>query len=350
MKANKLICAAALLAAAYAAMRGLAEPAKPLPPIAALEAQARQIDGKTCAIVGGDAYVRDTLKKTWKFYTHLYDVDFFQKNYVVENGITYRLDKEGGRRHAMAKHFQADFENAASLNELIGEKCRFTGFVLQSPSAPTVADYVKLRQAMLKGERSFIDNSVQPSSEQAHSGKQSLRAHSVAKSREMQCAKAHLESEFLHFAKGDDYWFSGWYFIADGMPYTIADLKSGWIEGTPGLRLRLENGAPEFELKWADKPSYKQRSTPPVAFPLHRWVHVQIHLKLSDEEDGVNELWMDGRQLIQAKGRNLPVAEAIYNHLEIGISAAMQEATVFVDDVEVSDQPVGMVKDQSKDR
>ena len=346
MKTTKLLCAAALLGLAYAAMRSLAEPAKPLPPTATLDARARQIDGKTCAILGGDAYVRDGLTKSWKLYTHLYDVDFFQKNYVVENGVTWRIDKDNGKRFAMSKQFHADFEGATSLNELIGEKYRFTSFTLQSPGAPAVSDYVKLRGAILQGGRGFIDNSVQPSSEKAHSGRQSLRAHSVAISPGMVCAKAHLESEFLHFVKGDDYWFSGWYFIAEGMPYTIADLKSGWIEGTPGLRLRLENGAPEFELKWADKPSYKQRAAPPAAFPLHRWVHVQIHLKLSDEEDGVNELWIDGRQLIQAKGRNLPVAEAIYNHLEIGISATHDAATVFVDDVEVSDQPVGMVKDQ----
>jgi hypothetical protein len=167
-----------------------------------------------------------------------------------------------------------------------------------------------------------------------------LRAYSVAKSSNVPCAKAHIECELLHFVKGDDYWFSGWYFIASGMPYTLADLKSAWIKMTPGLRLVLENGEPQFELKWTDKPRYRQSLQPPVKFPTGRWVHIRIHLTLSDRDDGLNELWLEGRQIIRANGRNLPLADAIYNHLEVGITAALQEAVVFVDDVEVSDTPL----------
>jgi len=231
-----------LLALTCIAGCGQAEPVKPLPPATALQSHARQFDGQICSIVDGDAYLQDPGAKTWKFYMHLYDNDFFKKNYVVENDVIYRIDPGSGKRYAMSKHFKADFENVATLQDLIGEKHGFTSFVLQSPSAPTVADYVKLRTAILKNERSFIDNRVEPSTEKAHSGKQALKAHAVAPSRSMQCSKAHIESELLHFVKGDDYWFSGWYFISEGMPYTIADIKSGWIEGTPGLRLRLEDG------------------------------------------------------------------------------------------------------------
>jgi hypothetical protein len=101
----------------------------------------------------------------------------------------------------------------------------------------------------------------------------------------------------------------------------------------------LEDGAPQFELKWANKPRYKQSAQKPVPFPLNQWVHIQIHLKLSDQEDGLNELWLDGHQIIQAHGQNLPLADTIYNHLEVGITATLNEATVFVDDVAVSDKP-----------
>ena len=323
---------------------GQSEPPKPLPPTAMLESHAQQFDGQTCSILGGDAYLKDAGSQSWKFYRHLYDADFIKKNYVIENGIIYRFGDDGVKRYAMSRHFNADFENAATLQDLIGEKYHFTSVVLQSPAAPTVADYVKLRAAILKGERTFIDNRVEPSTEKAHFGKQALKAHAVAPSHGMQCAKALIESEFLHFVKGDDYWFSGWYFIAEGMPFSISDIKSSWIDETPGLRLRFEDGAPQFELKWADKPVYKQSASKPVKFPLQRWVHVQIHLKLSDENDGLNELWVDGQQLIQAKGRNMPLPDAVYNHVEVGITATLQESTVFVDDVEVSDNAVGMEK------
>jgi hypothetical protein len=152
----------------------------------------------------------------------------------------------------------------------------------------------------------------------------------------MVCAKAHIESEYLHFVKGDNYWFSGWFFLASGMPYTIVDIKSSWIQDTPGLRLVLESGEPQFELKWADKPRSRQSVEPRAKFPVGRWVPVRIHLTLSDQEDGMNELWLDGRQLIKTTGRNLPLADTVYNHFEVGITATHGDAVVFVDDVEVS--------------
>lgn len=311
----------------------------PLPPIAELESHARRFDGQLCAIVHGNAYLKDERADTWSFYAQLYDPDFFAKNHVVENGVVYRIDEGSGKRYALTHHFKADFEHATSLRDLVGEKYGFTSFILQSPSTPTVSDYVKLRNKMMKGEAEFIDNRIEPSSECAHSGRQALRCQSRAPSWGMQCSKAELETELVHFVKGDDYWFSGWYYVAAGMPYTIADLKSGWIEGTPGLRLRIEDGAPQLELKWADKPFYPQTSATPVRFPVKQWVHVVIHLKLSDTDDGLNELWLDDKPVISARGRNLPLPDTIYNHVEIGISAALQDATVFVDDVEVSDQP-----------
>jgi len=303
-----------------------------------LTAHAQEIDGVKYSFVEGDAYKYDPNARTWSFAAHVYDPDLFAKNYVVKEGKVFRRDPSSGKLYVMSKQFGAGFEEAHSLRDLIGERYGWTSVVLQSPQAPTVADYVQLRTDILNGKSDFRDNRVEPSTEQAHSGKQALRAYSTAPTSSMQCAKALIESEMLHFVKGDDYWFSGWYFLQEGIPYTISDIKSGWLEGTPGLRLVLEDGAPQFELKWANKPRYKQSGPTPVLFPRHQWVHVKIHLKLSDQADGLNELWLDGRQIIHARGQNLPLADTIYNHLEVGITANLKEATVFVDDIKVSDK------------
>ena len=313
-------------------------PSKPLPAAEKLTAHAQEIDGVKYSFVEGDAYKYDPNARTWSFAAHVYDPDLFAKNYVVKEGKVFRRDPSSGKLYVMSKQFGAGFEEAHSLRDLIGERYGWTSVVLQSPQAPTVADYVQLRTDILNGKSDFRDNRVEPSTEQAHSGKQALRAYSTAPTSSMQCAKALIESEMLHFVKGDDYWFSGWYFLQEGIPYTISDIKSGWLEGTPGLRLVLEDGAPQFELKWANKPRYKQSGPTPVLFPRHQWVHVKIHLKLSDQADGLNELWLDGRQIIHARGQNLPLADTIYNHLEVGITANLKEATVFVDDIKVSDK------------
>jgi hypothetical protein len=47
--------------------------------------------------------------------------------------------------------------------------------------------------------------------------------------------------------------------------------------------------------------------------------------------------------LIDQQGQTLPLAGAIYDNLEIGISAhsfGPNPATVYVDDVEISDKPI----------
>ena len=42
--------------------------------------------------------------------------------------------------------------------------------------------------------------------------------------------------------RGDDVWFSGWYFIPEGgMPFTLMDLESTWIKEHPGMRIMIED-------------------------------------------------------------------------------------------------------------
>ena len=68
-----------------------------------------------------------------------------------------------------------------------------------------------------------------------------------------------------------------------------------------------------------------------------------MHLKLSEQDDGVIELWQDAQKIIDTRGRTLVLANTIYNSFEIGISAYNEKektATLYVDDVEISAQPM----------
>jgi hypothetical protein len=104
-----------------------------------------------------------------------------------------------------------------------------------------------------------------------------------------------------------------------------------------------QDGYVLFELKWAHKPMYRQPRGKRVPFPIGRWVHLKSRLGLSEAEDGVVQLWQDGVKLIDARGQTLPLAAAIYDSLEIGISAhsfGPGSATLYVDDVVISDKPI----------
>lgn len=293
------------------------------------------IGGVPYRISKGDAFRREG--NAWVLATHLYDPDFYAKNYVEKEGRIFRQAE--GRLWEVGRTFRAGFEDANSVRDLIGERHRWTAFTLQSPRAPTVKDYVALRRAILGGEGDFLDNRLEVGT---FEGRRALKCTSVAKSGPMVCCKSSISTELVHFVKGDDLWYAASYYFAEGMPLSIVDFESSWIDQHPGPRVFIDDGGCAYvELKWADKPKYRQPSEARVPLPRRTWVRLKVHLKLSDAEDGVIEFWQDGVRLIRARGRTLPLADAVLNSLEVGISANASAATLYVHDVVLSDRPDG---------
>jgi hypothetical protein len=327
---------AALLCAFLLRSHG-GEPA--VPAAGLLREAAFEAEGDTYSIVNGEAYKLDKGSGKWSHFDTVYDPDFFKKNYVVEKGVVHRK-ADDGRLFEVLKQFESGFEDVKSMRELIGEKYKWTACTLQSPAAPEVKDYVDLRNRILKDNAPFIDNRIEPTAGLAHSGKQSLKFYSVAPSRGMICSKASLDTGFLHFVKGDDFWFSGWYFVKEGWPQTLLDLECSFAKGYPGIRLYLfEDKYLGAELKWAHKPKFKQAAAR-TAFPASKWVNVVAHFKLSEKPDGIVQIWQDGKQVVDAKGQTLAFADAVYDNLEVGITANQQTSTLYVDDIKVTDKPL----------
>ena len=46
-------------------------------------------------------------------------------------------------------------------------------------------------------------------------------------------------------------------------------------------------------------------------------------------------MWQDGRQVIDAAGRTLPLKDTILNSMEVGLSATQTDAVLYVDDVRI---------------
>lgn len=300
-------------------------------------------EGTTYKLVHGDLY-RVASPDRLVFVEKIYDKDFRKTNYASQDGQVFRVDTDTGKRYPTRRHFEDSFENANHITDLIDEQRGWTSFTLQSSSTPSVPEYVQLRSRILRDEADFLDNRVEPSPEIVHTGVGALKCYSLPPTPKMICAKASLSTELLYFVKGDDVWFSGWYFIPEGgIPFTLMDLESTWIKEHPGMRIMIEDGAAMFELKWATKPKYRQPKATRVPIPVARWVHLKARLHLSESVDGQVQLWQDGSKLIDEAGQTLPLAGAIYDSLEIGISAhsfGPNPATVYVDDVAISDQPI----------
>jgi hypothetical protein len=272
------------------------------------------------------------------FFSPFYDKDFYRKNYQVEGDKIYLLDPKSNTRHLVKRRFSENFENASNIRDLISLERGWTTFTLQSPQTPDISDYNKLQKQILKGEKNFLDNRVEPSTEQAHMGKQSLKTLAVA-STGMVCTKSSLATMLLHFVKGDDVWFSAWYYYDKMGDFdTLMDLETTFVQGRPGMRICLSGGRLHFELaKWEPKSVYRQKY-PGVSFPTKRWVHIKAHLKLSEKSDGIAQLWQDDQLIIDQQGQTLPFAEAVYNDLEIGLSGhndQSESAVLYVDDMEI---------------
>jgi hypothetical protein len=293
--------------------------------------------GHTYTIVNGGVY--EVQGTELVFLEQVYDPDYYAKHYQTVAGVTYRV-VDASHRYPVLLSMADGFENATTIRDLVGPTRGFTAITLQSPKAPTVAQYVALRMSILVNGGNFLDNRIEPSSAQVRSGTRSLRAYAVPAGGGATVSKASLESELMHFIKGDDLWFSGWFYINQGTPRGIVDFETSYVLDDPGIRVLLDDSRhPRVELKWGTKPTYY--SLPGTTMPFRQWFHLQVHASLSDGPDGRVDMWLDGRQVIGANGPTLPLPDILYDRLEIGITAnEASTSEVFVDDMKVAKQPV----------
>lgn len=301
--------------------------------------------GTTYKLHKGRLYRVNARTGKWEFAQQVYDPEFYAKNYIERQGTIFRKNGDG-ELLPVKRDFADDFENTKQLADLIAFKRGWTACELQSPKAPTVNDYVQLRNRILKGEADFLDNRIEPNGEVVHGGKTALKTVSMSPSHGMVTAKSSLSTELMHFVKGDDVWMSLWCHVPEGsgMPFTVLDLETTWINQHPGMRIVIVDGKHAcFQLKGFEHPYYRQPKGREVSFPKGRWVHLRAHLTLSEKNDGVIELGQDRQKIIDTRGQTLVLAQAIYNSFEIGISAYNEQGkpgTLYVDDVSISNKPM----------
>lgn len=189
-------------------------------------------------------------------------------------------------------------------------------------------------------------NTVALTTERAHSGKNALKCVAAPFDGKL-ASEADIEREGLRFVKGDDVWFSGWFWLEGGTEASsvfLWDLESTALRNTPGRRLFLQNGemvASDLGKWWSAKKFRAVGGAP--KFPKNKWVEVKIHLHLSDGADGRMQVWQDGVKVLDEAGKTLPRARTIYDRMQVGLTAnsgRTQAQTLFVDDVVLSNRPL----------
>jgi hypothetical protein len=272
------------------------------------------VAGEPVRIEHGDAYLKDR-KGRWELYTHLYDADWFERNYVVDADCAVSVLDDHGHAWPVLRTFDEDFEGIDHLRDLVGPERMWTAFTLQSPATPEVEDYVELRTCILEGGCGFVDNEIAPA---PGDGSQALRFQSVPPSRSMVTAKASLETTAAWFVAGDDVWLGGRFRIDRGLPLTLLDLEGSHVVEGPGPRVMLFPGRRlGVELKWGEKPTWVSDAV----FPVDEWAELVVHYRLDPGRDGVIQLWLDGALVLDATGQTLPLGDMVLDRVEVGISA-----------------------------
>ena len=292
-------------------------------------------DGTTYAVTAGNFYEKKG--SNWKFVEKIYDPDYRSMFSQDETGNWLLFDEESGTSYKTTTEFSANFENADTIEDLIGEQS------WHSYSTDP-------RKAGRKDNYYDTGNRITISQDVVHSGTSALKFSAMPDSHDV--SKASVRRGLQHFVKGDHLYFSGWYFIEptpdlySAGAFTILDIESSYIRYF-GFRLKFrKNGSLSLETK-LPKRTFEQDIAKAVPFPQSQWVHLNLHVLL-DEKNGMAELWQDGQKVLDMRGQTLSFADMIIDNLELGVTViakgSKHSKVVYVDDVQLSASPIPLPK------
>ncbi len=273
-----------------------------------------------------------------QFELQYFDPNFLENNYETNASGTFLIDDSN--LIAVKNNFLEDFSSKNDFKDLFlfdttDPDFFWTNLTLQSPQAKTVSEYVALSECLLIDNCDFLDNRIAITNDPVNDENQVIQFTSVAPTADMVTAKCSLSSLLAYFAKGADVWYEADYYIAEGMPYSIVDFESSFFEQSPGPRVIITGGKLALNNKFGAKLQYESNSDTTV--PVKEWFTVKVHLKFSNTQDGIIELWQNGEQLLQTTGINLQTSNGLQNILEVGISATPVATTLLMDNIRISD-------------
>lgn len=270
--------------------------------------QSAVIDGTEYVVVGADLYEVRGEEMVHVF--AVYDPDEMNSTYRAI-GDTWEADTQLGWVEVIrtARH---EFDDARALSDVVTESptAPFHGVVIRDASGDRDLDYYAGSSCVVAGE-CRPDSSI--------SVRDGVVTFEAAPESGIDVVKASAVNRLLYFVEGDDVWISGRFWFEEPLPYSVIDLESTWLHQHAGIRLVLSGDALAVELKWGEKPKWRQ--VDPAAVPLGRWVDIIWHLSLDSNGRGVIEVWQDGQLVLSDIGQTLPLSDTVYDSLEIGISA-----------------------------
>ncbi len=280
-------------------------------------------------------------KSGCSFAAQYFDPNFYSDTYLNTDSGIYLIISEGEYLSPIRSQFLdfEGFDNTLDIfrKDIAQDSLFLNSFTLQSPSTPTVDDYVALRKCIFDGSCDFIDNKFELSQDPLNQNKTVLKFFAVPPSPSMITSKSSVSTTLSYFEKGDDFWFEAKYYISGELPTTLADFESSFFFESPGPRIIFRGDYLAIENKFNEKLTYVQPEESEVPFPMNQWVKLKLHLKY-DDQNGKVQMWQDDLLIIDQSGPTIPLDFWIQDRIELGISATSNECTLYMDDLRFSDQ------------
>jgi len=188
----------------------------------------------------------------------------------------------------------------------------------------------------------YATNEISISNTEFNEGQNSLRV--LAYQSDSDLSKVDIEKNGLNIGSGDMVTIKADFFIVGTEPIEnllLLDLECcscwdptvgdnyGSENQCPGVRLMMSGGNDYLSIE-RGKISGTTIQQTDFAFPRNQWVTVQWEMTMSDSENGLNRLIINGNEVINEAGMNMPNAQVFENvFLNQGIDFTLQEPTFY---------------------
>lgn len=294
------------------------------------------IGGQLYRIFNGSMYTHPA----GVFTSVVFDPNYIPSKYRTLGGVIYKYDSTTGEVTPLKRSYTENFSSFRTLAQALQTGTNFTNATLQGPYHIDVSLYNALKNRIVAGTSDFVDNRIDfvdglVSTESwpflclsDRAGEccvdedtlpKYARFLSVKIGEQYFLTKSSILNENLFYSKGDTVKIQMEVYLASGMIGGLIDLESDYISTSPGMRILCNpDGEMRTELKWGDKPTYRQ-SGAPTLLQQGVWTKIEFENYLH-ETTGTSKLKINDVLVIDGVGQTIPVPEAVYNRIEIGVT------------------------------
>ncbi len=291
-------------------------------------------------VIYKDGRIFERLAQDCYFKGTYFDKNFKQTNYTNDTNGLQVLTDYGFM--PVFEEFRDSF-NYSEFPELFtlteNDTAKFwTGISVHSPAVQTDMQEDALQACAFSDPNcAFPDNSIALTTDPQDASNTVLKFSVVPPSDSI--TSASIWSNKVYFERFDDLYVRFRARVSGAYPMTIASFENTYFDGKPGPRLELTSGG---QLKLTNRFIVNEVFSSNVVGTIQQneWFTVDIHIRYESTSSGEVQVSVNGGQVIYDTGITLPTSNSIQDVVRLGIIEATAAGVLFLDDLQVSHEPL----------